>query len=227
MERGTYMTSQHRPIIIGVAGGSGSGKTTVCNKIYDYFSGKSIAMIEHDSYYRDQSDISFEERLKTNYDHPFAFDTDLLVEHLKKLQNNEDIEVPVYDYSRHTRSDQTIHVKSRDVIIVEGILILEDERLRDLMDIKIYVDTTADLRIIRRIQRDMQERGRSLDSVIDQYLSVVREMHEQFVEPSKKYANIIIPEGGHNQVAIDLVIAKIRMIFHERGIENGTESNKL
>lgn len=221
------MTSQHRPIIIGVAGGSGSGKTTVCNKIYDYFSGKSIAMIEHDSYYRDQSDISFEERLKTNYDHPFAFDTDLLVEHLKKLQNNEDIEVPVYDYSRHTRSDQTIHVKSRDVIIVEGILILEDERLRDLMDIKIYVDTTADLRIIRRIQRDMQERGRSLDSVIDQYLSVVREMHEQFVEPSKKYANIIIPEGGHNQVAIDLVIAKIRMIFHERGIENGTESNKL
>ena len=221
------MTSQHRPIIIGVAGGSGSGKTTVCNKIYDYFSGKSIAMIEHDSYYRDQSDISFEERLKTNYDHPFAFDTDLLVEHLKKLQNTEDIEVPVYDYSRHTRSDQTIHVKSRDVIIVEGILILEDERLRDLMDIKIYVDTTADLRIIRRIQRDMQERGRSLDSVIDQYLSVVREMHEQFVEPSKKYANIIIPEGGHNQVAIDLVIAKIRMIFHERGIENGTESNKL
>lgn len=221
------MTSQHRPIIIGVAGGSGSGKTTVCNKIYDYFSGKSIAMIEHDSYYRDQSDISFEERLKTNYDHPFAFDTDLLVEHLKKLQNNEDIEVPVYDYSRHTRSDQTIHVKSRDVIIVEGILILEDERLRDLMDIKIYVDTTADLRIIRRIQRDMQERGRSLDSVIDQYLSVVREMHEQFVEPSKKYANIIIPEGGHNQVAIDLVIAKIQMIFHERGIENGTESNKL
>lgn len=221
------MTSQHRPIIIGVAGGSGSGKTTVCNKIYDYFSGKSIAMIEHDSYYRDQSDISFEERLKTNYDHPFAFDTDLLVEHLKKLQNNEDIEVPVYDYSRHTRSDQTIHVKSRDVIIVEGILILEDERLRDLMDIKIYVDTTADLRIIRRIQRDMQERGRSLDSVIDQYLSVVREMHEQFVEPSKKYANIIIPEGGHNQVAIDLVIAKIRMIFHERGIENGIKSNKL
>lgn len=215
------MTTQQRPIIIGVAGGSGSGKTTVCNKIFEYFSGKSIAMIEHDSYYRDQSDISFEERLETNYDHPFAFDTDLMVEHLKKLQNNEDIEVPVYDYARHTRSDETITVESRDVIIVEGILILEDERLRDLMDIKIYVDTTADLRIIRRIQRDMQERGRSLDSVIDQYLSVVREMHDQFVEPSKKYANIIIPEGGHNKVAIDLVITKIRMILHERAIANG------
>ena len=215
------MTAQQRPIIIGVAGGSGSGKTTVCNKIVEYFSGKSIAMLEHDSYYRDQSDISFEERLETNYDHPFAFDTDLMVEHLKKLQNNEDIEVPVYDYAKHTRSDKTIPVESRDVIIVEGILILEDERLRDLMDIKIYVDTTADLRIIRRIQRDMQERGRSLDSVIDQYMSVVREMHDQFVEPSKKYADIIIPEGGHNKVAIDLVITKIRMILHERAIANG------
>lgn len=212
------MYSQHRPVIIGVAGGSGSGKTTVCNKIYDYFSGKSIVMIEHDSYYRDQSDISFEERLKTNYDHPFAFDTDLLVEQLEQLQKNESIEVPVYDYSRHTRSDKTIHVEPQEVIIVEGILILEDQRLRDLMDIKIYVDTTADLRIIRRIQRDMTERGRSLDSVIDQYLSVVREMHEQFIEPSKKYANIIIPEGGHNKVAIDLVITKIRMIFQERKI---------
>ncbi len=210
------MNTQHKPVIIGVAGGSGSGKTTVCNKIYDYFSGKSIVMIEHDSYYRDQSDIPFEQRLETNYDHPFAFDTDLLVEHLIKLQNNESIEVPVYDYTRHTRSDETIHVKPQDVIIVEGILILEDKRLRDLMDIKIYVDTAADLRIIRRIERDIKERGRSLDNVIDQYLSVVREMHEQFVEPSKKYADIIIPEGGHNQVAIDLVITKIRMIFHER-----------
>src|SRR5699024_8138685 len=129
------------------------------------------------------------------------------------------VEVPVYDYARHTRSDETIHVEPQDVIIAEGILIFEGERLRDLMDIKIYVDTTSDLRIIRRIQRDMKERGRSLDSIINQYLSVVREMHEQFVEPSKKYADIIIPEGGHNKVAIDLVITKIRMIFHERGIE--------
>lgn len=215
------MNTQHKPVIIGVAGGSGSGKTTVCNKIYDYFSGKSIVMIEHDSYYRDQSDIPFEQRLETNYDHPFAFDTDLLVEHLIKLQNNESIEVPVYDYTRHTRSDETIHVKPQDVIIVEGILILEDKRLRDLMDIKIYVDTAADLRIIRRIERDIKERGRALDNVIDQYLSVVREMHEQFVEPSKKYADIIIPEGGHNQVAIDLVITKIRMIFHERAATDG------
>ncbi len=211
------MSSKNRPIIIGVAGGSGSGKTTVCNKIYEYFSGKSIAMIEHDSYYKDQSELSFEERLKTNYDHPFAFDTELMVEQLTQLQNNESIEVPVYDYSKHTRSDKTIHVEPQDVIIVEGILILEDERLRDLMDIKIYVDTTADLRIIRRIQRDIKERGRSLESVINQYLSVVREMHDQFVEPSKKYADIIIPEGGHNKVAIDIVITKIRMILQERG----------
>ena len=173
-------------------------------------------MIEHDSYYRDQSDLSFEERLKTNYDHPFAFDTDLLVEQLEKLQNNESIEVPVYDYSRHTRSEEKIVVEPQDVIILEGILILEDKRLRDLMDIKIYVDTADDLRIIRRIERDMKERGRSLDSIIDQYLSVVREMHEQFIEPSKKHADVIIPEGGHNQVAIDLVISKIRTIFQDR-----------
>ena len=210
------MSSNQKPVIIGVAGGSGSGKTTVCNKIYDYFTGKSIVMIEHDSYYRDQSDISFEERLKTNYDHPFAFDTDLLVEHLEKLQKNEGIEIPVYDYSRHTRSDDKIVVEPQDVIIVEGILILEDKRLRDLMDIKIYVDTADDLRIIRRIERDMKERGRSLDSIIDQYLSVVREMHDQFIEPSKKHADVIIPEGGHNQVAIDLVISKIRTIFQDR-----------
>lgn len=210
------MSSNQKPVIIGVAGGSGSGKTTVCNKIYDYFTGKSIVMIEHDSYYRDQSDLSFEERLKTNYDHPFAFDTDLLVEHLEKLQNHESIEVPVYDYSRHTRSDEKIAVEPQDVIILEGILILEDKRLRDLMDIKIYVDTADDLRIIRRIERDMKERGRSLDSIIDQYLSVVREMHEQFIEPSKKHADVIIPEGGHNKVAIDLVISKIRTIFQDR-----------
>lgn len=218
------MGLNHKPVIIGVAGGSGSGKTTVCNKIYDYFSGQSIAMVEHDSYYRDQSEISFEERLKTNYDHPFAFDTDLLVEHLTRLLNHESIEVPVYDYARHTRSTDTITVEPQDVIIIEGILILEDKRLRDLMDIKIYVDTADDLRIIRRIQRDMKERGRSLDSIIDQYLTVVREMHEQFVEPSKKYADIIMPEGGHNTVAIDLVTSKIQMIFHERDILR--ENNK-
>ncbi len=212
------MNLKQKPVIIGVAGGSGSGKTTVCNKIYDYFSGKSIAMIEHDSYYRDQSDLTFEERLKTNYDHPLAFDTDLLVEQLTQLANHESIEVPVYDYANHTRGSETICVEPREVIIIEGILILEDKRLRDLMDIKIYVDTADDLRIIRRIERDMKERGRSLDSIIHQYLSVVREMHEQFVEPSKKYADIIMPEGGHNKVAIDLVISKIRMIFHERGI---------
>src|SRR5690625_765844 len=148
------MNSQHRPVIIGVAGGSGSGKTTVCNKIYEYFSGKSIAMIEHDSYYKDQSDMSFEERLKTNYDHPFAFDTDLLIEHLEKLLNYETIDGPVYDYTRHTRSNKVIPKTPKEVIILEGILILEDKRLRDLMDIKVYVDTDDDIRIIRRIKRD-------------------------------------------------------------------------
>lgn len=212
------MKIEQKPVIIGVAGGSGSGKTTVCNKIYDYFSGKSIAMIEHDSYYKDQSEMSFEKRLKTNYDHPFAFDTNLLVEHLTSLLNHKSIEVPIYDYANHTRGKNTFTVEPQDVIIIEGILILEDKRLRDLMDIKIYVDTADDLRIIRRIERDMKERGRSLTSIIDQYLSVVREMHEQFVEPSKKYADIIMPEGGHNKVAIDLVTSKIRMIFHERNI---------
>lgn len=210
------MDTEYKPVIIGVAGGSGSGKTTVCNKIYEYFTGKSIVLIEHDSYYKDQSHLSFDERLKTNYDHPLAFDTELLVDHLEKLQNNESIQVPVYDYARHTRGEKTIHVDPVDVIMVEGILILEDEKLRDIMDIKLYVDTDPDLRIIRRIQRDINERDRSLESVIEQYLSVVKKMHEQFVEPSKKYADIIIPEGGHNIVAIDLVISKIKTIFHER-----------
>lgn len=213
------MTDHTRPIIIGVAGGSGSGKSTVARQIYEHFSGKSIMIIEHDSYYKDQSHLPFEERLKTNYDHPFAFDTDLLIEHLKKLLNYEAIDEPVYDYTRHTRSDATVHHEPREVIILEGILILDDSRLRDLMDIKIYVDTDDDIRIIRRIKRDMQERGRTLDSVIEQYLTVVKEMHEQFVEPSKKYADIIFPEGGFNEVAIDLMKTKIQTIFDEREAE--------
>jgi uridine kinase len=205
-----------KPVVIGVAGGSGSGKTSVTKAIYEHFQGHSILMLEQDYYYKDQSHLPFEERLKTNYDHPLAFDNDLLIEHLQKLLNYEPIEKPVYDYKLHTRSNEVIHVEPKDVIILEGILILEDERLRNLMDIKVYVDTDADIRIIRRLLRDIKERGRTLESVIEQYVSVVRPMHNQFIEPTKRYADIIIPEGGHNHVAIDLMVTKIRTILEQK-----------
>lgn len=205
-----------RPIVIGVTGGSGSGKTSVSRAILDRFTEVSILLLEQDFYYKDQSELPFEERLKTNYDHPFAFDTDLFIKDLQKLIQYESIEQPVYDYSKHTRSDQVIHREPKEVIIVEGILILEDKRLRDLMDIKVYVDTDDDIRIIRRIKRDMESRGRTLDSVIHQYLTVVKPMHQQFIEPTKKFADIIIPEGGQNQVAIDLMTTKIASILSEK-----------
>ncbi|MDQ0254289.1 uridine kinase [Evansella vedderi] len=207
-----------KPVIIGVAGGSGSGKTTVANKIYCKFQDRSVVMIEQDAYYKGQSHLPMEERLKTNYDHPLAFDNELLIKHLTKLRNREAIHKPVYDYANHTRSDEVILIEPRDVIILEGILILEDEKLRDIMDIKLYVDTDADLRIIRRLMRDIKERGRTIDSVIDQYTSVVRPMHLQFIEPTKRYADIIVPEGGHNQVAIDLMVTKIKTILEEKSI---------
>ncbi|WP_053367226.1 uridine kinase [Bacillus sp. FJAT-27245] len=209
---------ERKPVVIGVAGGSGSGKTSVTKAIFDSFKGHSILMIEQDYYYKDQSNIPFEERLKTNYDHPLAFDNDLLIEHLKMLLHREPIEKPVYDYSQHTRSKEVIHVEPKDVIILEGILILEDERLRNLMDIKLFVDTDADIRILRRLQRDIQERGRTVESVIDQYVSVVRPMHNQFIEPTKRYADVIIPEGGHNHVAIDLMVTKIQTILEQKSI---------
>lgn len=205
-----------RPIVIGVTGGSGSGKTSVSRAILDKFTEVSILLLEQDFYYKDQNELPFEERLKTNYDHPFAFDTDLFIKDLQKLIQYESIEQPVYDYSKHTRSDQVIHREPKEVIIVEGILILEDKRLRDLMDIKVYVDTDDDIRIIRRIKRDMESRGRTLDSVIHQYLTVVKPMHQQFIEPTKKFADIIIPEGGQNQVAIDLMTTKIASILSEK-----------
>lgn len=207
-----------KPVVIGVTGGSGSGKTSVTKAIYNSFKGHSILILEQDYYYKDQSDLPFEERLKTNYDHPLAFDNDLLIEHLEKLLQFEPIEKPVYDYSIHTRSDKVIPIEPKDVIILEGILVLEDERLRNLMDIKLYVDTDADLRIIRRLSRDIKERGRSLDSVIDQYVNVVRPMHNQFIEPTKRYADIIIPEGGHNHVAIDLMVTKIQTILEQKAV---------
>lgn len=209
---------KNRPIVIGVTGGSGSGKTSVSQAIYNYFPGKSIMMLEQDSYYKDQDHLSFEERLQTNYDHPFAFDTELLINHLYDLLNYKSINKPVYDYTRHTRSDETILQEPKEVIILEGILILEDARLRELMDIKVYVDTDDDIRIICRIKRDIEERGRTLDHVIEQYLTVVKPMHTQFIDPTKKYADIIIPEGGRNQVAIDLMTTKIHTIFQERSL---------
>lgn len=205
-----------KPVVIGVTGGSGSGKTSVTKAIYDRFQGHSILMLEQDYYYKDQSHLPYEERLKTNYDHPLAFDNDLLIEHIEKLLRYEPIEKPVYDYSMHTRSDEVIPVEPKEVIILEGILVLEDERLRNLMDIKLYVDTDADLRIIRRLMRDIKERGRSIDSVIEQYVNVVRPMHNQFIEPTKRYADLIIPEGGHNHVAIDLMVTKIQTILEQK-----------
>lgn len=202
-----------KPVVIGIAGGSGSGKTSVTKKIHQAFQSHSVVVIEQDYYYKDQSDLSFEERLKTNYDHPLAFDTDLLVMHLEQLLERKPVQKPIYDYTRHTRSNETIPIEPQDVIIVEGILVLEDERLRNLMDIKLFVDTDADLRIIRRLLRDIRDRGRTVESVIDQYLTVVRPMHNQFIEPTKRYADVIIPEGGQNAVAIDLMVTKIKTIL--------------
>jgi len=202
-----------RPIFIGITGGSGSGKTTIVNKIKTDIPKASVLVIEQDSYYKDQSEISYEERCKTNYDHPFAFDSDLLVEHLEKLAKWEDIKKPTYDYSIHNRKKERELVKPKDIIILEGILIFYDERLRDLLDIKIFVDTDSDIRLVRRIIRDINERGRSLESVLNQYMKTVRPAHEQFIEPTKKFADIIIPEGGHNLVAIDIMVTKIRSLI--------------
>ncbi|AEB73433.1 uridine kinase [Lentilactobacillus buchneri] len=216
-----------RPVVIGITGGSGSGKTTVARKIFDQLSNYSITIIQQDSYYNDQADMKMDDRKKVNYDHPMAFDFDLLIEQLKQLLQYEPIEKPVYDYGQFTRSQQTIHQEPREVIILEGILILDDKRLRDLMDIKVFVDTDNDIRLIRRIERDTKERGRSLDNIIHQYLMTVKPMYHQFVEPTKRYADLIVPEGGENQVAIDLLTTKMRSILMRRGnkeIKNNLDS---
>jgi uridine kinase len=215
--------STRRPIIIGVAGGTGSGKTTVSQAILDRVGRDKIAYIQHDSYYKDRSHLPPAERIKINFDHPDALETGLLVQHLKELRERDPVEVPVYDFTTHTRTSQRQWVEPRRVILVEGILIFADDALRDMMDVKIYVDTDADIRFIRRLERDITERGRSMRSVIDQYLATVRPMHLEFVEPSKRYADVIIPEGGFNPVALDMVVARIEAMVeetHHRASEN-------
>ena len=196
-------------MIIGLAGGTGSGKTTITKKLMQRF-GEDVSVIYHDNYYKEHHDMPYEERAKLNYDHPDAFDNELFIRAIRDLKAGKDVVCPVYDYSIHDRSDKTIVVKSAKVVIVEGILIYASKELRDLMDIKLFVDTDADVRILRRIKRDVRDRGRSLESVIDQYLTTVKPMHEQFVEPSKRYADLIIPEGGHNKVAMRMVVARVQ-----------------
>ena len=200
--------------IVGIAGGTVSGKTTIVRKIKEKF-GDDIVVINHDSYYKAHDDLSYEDRTRLNYDHPESFDTDLMIEDVKKLRDNIEIDMPVYDYTIHNRSDATIHVVPKKVIILEGILILESKPLRDLMDIKVFVDTDADERLMRRIRRDMVERARSIESILIQYRETVKPMHEQFVEPSKKYADIIIPRGGENLTGISILQEHLNLMMKE------------
>lgn len=198
--------------VIGVAGGTGSGKSTLVKRLQEAFRSDDVATLCHDYYYKAHSELSYEERTKLNYDHPDAFDTDMLVEHLRALKSCQTIERPVYSFVEHNRTSELVRVKPSKVIIIDGILIFENKELRDLMDIKVFVDTDADLRLARRILRDVRERGRSMESVISQYTTTVKPMHEEFVEPSKKYADVIIPEGGFNSVAVQMLIQNIRSI---------------
>jgi uridine kinase len=211
------MTEITHSIIIGVAGGSGSGKTTVSEFILDRVGMEQIAYIQQDSYYRDLSHLPYEERIQVNFDHPDALETDLLIHHLTALRDGLAVDVPLYDYTRYTRTGQTRRVEPRRVILVEGILIFAEKALRDLFDVRIFVDADADIRFIRRLQRDLGERGRTTESVVRQYLGTVRPMHLEFVEPSKRYADVIIPEGGFNTVALDMIVARVAALVREPG----------
>ncbi|MCK4451845.1 MAG: uridine kinase [Anaerolineae bacterium] len=205
-----------QPILIGVAGGTGSGKTTVANQILQRVGTEHITYIPHDAYYRDHSHLPSRLRKQVNFDHPDSLETELLIEHLKILRVGRAVEIPIYDFTTHTRTQRTRHVKPAPVILVEGILVFAEPELRALFDVKLYVDTDADVRFIRRLRRDIEERGRSVESVCEQYLSTVRPMHLEFVEPSKRYADVIIPEGGFNEVAIEMVAARIRGLLEEQ-----------
>ncbi len=200
-------------LTIGICGGTGSGKTTITNRLIESLSGESAVLLQQDHYYKDLPHLTFEERSQQNFDHPDSIDTPLLIEQLRTLRNGLAIERPAYDFTKHRRISSTIRIESRPAIILEGILIFDNKNLRDLLDIKLFVDTDADIRFIRRLRRDVRERGRTVESVIEQYLRTVRPMHMEFIEPSKRYADLIIPEGGHNEVGIDLVIQKIRSLL--------------
>jgi uridine kinase len=206
------VTSPPRTIVIGVAGGSGSGKTTVVRRLVESIGDSQVIVLEHDRYYRDRNDLRLEERAALNYDHPDSLETDLLVQHVEALRDGRAVDVPVYDFARHARAPITEQITPRRAIIVEGLLIYTDAALRRLMDVKVFVDTDDDTRFIRRLQRDTSERGRTVQSVIDQYLSTVKPMHLEFVEPSKRYADIILPQGGHNTVAVDMLMTLIRSL---------------
>jgi uridine kinase len=197
-------------MIIGICGGTGSGKTTVANRILESVSASEVVFIQQDSYYRNLKDLPLDYRRAVNFDHPDALDNDLLVHHVKRLRAGESVELPIYDFKTHSRLNETILIEPKPIVIVEGILIFADPRLLEQMDIKVFVDTPDDIRFIRRLRRDIAERGRTVDSVIEQYLATVRPGHIQFIEPSKRYADVIIPEGGHNLVSIDLISGKIR-----------------
>jgi len=202
------------PVIIGVAGGTGSGKTTVAHEVLKRAGAGQISFIQHDAYYKDLGDLPLAQRAMMNFDHPDALDNGLLIAHLKALKIGQAVEIPVYDFTTHTRTGETRRVGPDRIILVEGILIFADQALRELLDVKIFVDTEADIRFIRRLQRDLAERGRTMESVIHQYLSTVRPMHEEFVERSKRYADVIIPEGGFNEVAIEMIAARIKALLH-------------
>ena len=205
-----------RPIVIAVAGGTGSGKTTVANEILQRVGAQHIAYISHDAYYRDHSHLSPDERALVNYDHPDSLETPLLVEHLKALRDGRAVKIPIYDFTTHTRTPHTRRVEPAPVVLVEGILVFVEPELRELFDVKLYVDSDADVRFIRRLRRDIIERGRTVESVCEQYLATVRPMHLEFVEPSKRYADVIIPEGGFNEVAIEMVAARLRGLLDEQ-----------
>lgn len=199
-------------LVLGIAGGTGSGKTTVAGNIVRRLAIDAITMIQQDAYYRDLADLAPALREDRNFDHPDSIENDLFVAHLRALKAGEEIDQPVYDFTRHLRTDETVRITPRDVIIAEGILLFHVPEVRELLDIKIYVDTPADIRLLRRIQRDIRDRGRTLESVTEQFLRTVRPMHEEFVEPSKRYADVIIPEGGHNEIAIDMISSRIRLL---------------
>lgn len=209
MEEHQSSVMAYRPIVFGVAGGTASGKTTVAKAVLEAVGASDVAYLPHDAYYRDRSDLPLEERAKLNYDHPDSLETKLLVRHIKDLLQGIPVDVPVYDFTAHRRTEETVIVEPSPIILVDGILIFTKRRLRDLMDIKVYVDTDSDVRFIRRLHRDITERGRSLDSVVEQYMSTVRPMHLKFVEPSKRYADVIIPGGGHNRVAREMVVSRL------------------